>query len=238
MVICNHNIGIFSMTIMSQGESCSQQPNGWLMLIRMTSTCFYGTTVPSHTALHSLTLLFHLLFIKVHSKPCGMVSFTELLGVCSILSMKAQSAHTEGMQAVAWRGRSAHITWILVPRRRSFPIWSKLIPIKSRQIGCPKKGNLCHLSSTWWHVACTFMAWGLFTMVDLPKDTMIVEYMGETVCQCIADKHEKGYETSGIGSCYNCWCYHDWVHGTLSESLLPNECICQGDKCGYKSGTW
>ena len=46
--------------------------------------------------------------------------------------------------------------------------------------------------------------WGLFTMVDLPKDTMIVEYMGETVCQCIADKHEKGYETSGIGSCYNC----------------------------------
>ena len=47
-------------------------------------------------------------------------------------------------------------------------------------------------------------SWGLFTMVDSPKDTMIVEYMGETVHQCIADKHEKGYEMSGIGSCYNC----------------------------------
>lgn len=31
---------------------------------------------------------------------------------------------------------------------------------------------------------------------------MIVEYVGEAVRQCIGDKREKAYETSGIGSCY------------------------------------
>eukprot|EP00559_Dactyliosolen_fragilissimus_P007356 CAMPEP_0184871294 /NCGR_PEP_ID=MMETSP0580-20130426/40634_1 /TAXON_ID=1118495 /ORGANISM="Dactyliosolen fragilissimus" /LENGTH=354 /DNA_ID=CAMNT_0027373937 /DNA_START=1661 /DNA_END=2725 /DNA_ORIENTATION=+ len=44
--------------------------------------------------------------------------------------------------------------------------------------------------------------WGLFTKVDLSKDDMIIEYMGETVGQCIADKREIAYEKSGIGSCY------------------------------------
>jgi F/Y-rich N-terminus/SET domain/PHD-like zinc-binding domain/Bromodomain/PHD-finger/F/Y rich C-terminus len=44
--------------------------------------------------------------------------------------------------------------------------------------------------------------WGLFTKVDIKKDGMIIEYMGEVVRQCIADKREKGYETLGIGSCY------------------------------------
>ena len=44
--------------------------------------------------------------------------------------------------------------------------------------------------------------WGLFCKIDLPKDSMIVEYMGEVVRQCIADKREKSYEESGIGSCY------------------------------------
>jgi histone-lysine N-methyltransferase SETD1 len=44
--------------------------------------------------------------------------------------------------------------------------------------------------------------WGLFTKVDLPKDSMIVEYMGETVYRSVADKREKEYEKSGIGSCY------------------------------------
>jgi histone-lysine N-methyltransferase SETD1 len=44
--------------------------------------------------------------------------------------------------------------------------------------------------------------WGLFTKMDLPKDSMIVEYMGETIRQCVADKREKKYEISGEGSCY------------------------------------
>jgi len=44
--------------------------------------------------------------------------------------------------------------------------------------------------------------WGLFTKIDLPKNSMIVEYMGESVRQCVADKREKQYEISGEGSCY------------------------------------
>lgn len=44
--------------------------------------------------------------------------------------------------------------------------------------------------------------WGLFTLRDVPKNGMIIEYMGETVRQCIADKRERFYEMSGIGSCY------------------------------------
>eukprot|EP00538_Stauroneis_constricta_P006064 CAMPEP_0119546822 /NCGR_PEP_ID=MMETSP1352-20130426/1064_1 /TAXON_ID=265584 /ORGANISM="Stauroneis constricta, Strain CCMP1120" /LENGTH=2084 /DNA_ID=CAMNT_0007591549 /DNA_START=81 /DNA_END=6335 /DNA_ORIENTATION=- len=44
--------------------------------------------------------------------------------------------------------------------------------------------------------------WGLFTKVDFPKDSMVVEYMGETVRRCMADKREKAYEVSGEGSCY------------------------------------
>lgn len=44
--------------------------------------------------------------------------------------------------------------------------------------------------------------WGLFTKLELPKDSMIVEYMGEIVRQAVADTREKRYEISGEGSCY------------------------------------
>jgi len=44
--------------------------------------------------------------------------------------------------------------------------------------------------------------WGLFAKIDLPKHSMIAEYMGETIRQCVADKREREYEKSGIGSCY------------------------------------
>lgn len=44
--------------------------------------------------------------------------------------------------------------------------------------------------------------WGLFTKVDMKKDDMITEYMGEIVRQCVADKRERQYEISGEGSCY------------------------------------
>lgn len=44
--------------------------------------------------------------------------------------------------------------------------------------------------------------WGLFTKLELPKDSMIVEYMGEIVRQVVADTREKRYEISGEGSCY------------------------------------
>ena len=44
--------------------------------------------------------------------------------------------------------------------------------------------------------------WGLFTKISIPKHAMIIEYVGEVVRQCIADKRERAYEKSGIGSCY------------------------------------
>ena len=44
--------------------------------------------------------------------------------------------------------------------------------------------------------------WGLFTKLDIKKDDMITEYMGEIVRQCVADKREAAYEISGEGSCY------------------------------------
>jgi histone-lysine N-methyltransferase SETD1 len=44
--------------------------------------------------------------------------------------------------------------------------------------------------------------WGLFAKVNFTKDSMIIEYMGEVVRQCTADKREREYEESGIGSCY------------------------------------
>jgi histone-lysine N-methyltransferase SETD1 len=44
--------------------------------------------------------------------------------------------------------------------------------------------------------------WGLFTKIDLPKDSMIVEYMGEIIRKSVADAREKAYEISGEGSCY------------------------------------
>jgi hypothetical protein len=44
--------------------------------------------------------------------------------------------------------------------------------------------------------------WGLFAKVCFPKNSMIIEYMGETIRQCIADIKEREYEDNGIGSCY------------------------------------
>lgn len=44
--------------------------------------------------------------------------------------------------------------------------------------------------------------WGLFTKVDIAKNDPIVEYMGETIRQPIADIRERAYEISGEGSCY------------------------------------
>ncbi|CAM9447770.1 unnamed protein product [Scytosiphon promiscuus] len=44
--------------------------------------------------------------------------------------------------------------------------------------------------------------WGLFALEEFPKDTMLVEYMGEVVRQCVADLRETKYEEMGVGSCY------------------------------------
>lgn len=118
-------------------------------------------------------------------------------------------ARTEGMQAVARSGGSGRITRILVrsAEEEVLPDLKKTDPDKLK---ADKESNqnkyremksvpLEHrLAARRSHIH----GWGLFAKIDLPKDSMIVEYMGETVRQCIADKRERRYETSGIGSCY------------------------------------
>lgn len=62
----------------------------------------------------------------------------------------------------------------------------KSVPIEQRLV--PKRSHI--------------HGWGLFTKLDLRKDSMIVEYMGEIIRQSVADQREKAYEISGEGSCY------------------------------------
>ena len=154
--------------------------------------------------LFHLTLLFtlsHFSFISLSSKfTVNHVAWSPLLScwvcVACILSMKAKCA--KGMQAVA--GSSDRITQFCA-KEEVFPNLKQTDLDKSNKYHEMKSVQLeqglvaCHS-----HIH----GWGHFTKVDLPKDMMIVEYVGETVCQCIADKHEKCYKMSGIGSCYNC----------------------------------
>ena len=44
--------------------------------------------------------------------------------------------------------------------------------------------------------------WGLFVKVTVPRNDMIVEYVGETVRGCVADLRERKYEEQNVGSCY------------------------------------
>jgi hypothetical protein len=44
--------------------------------------------------------------------------------------------------------------------------------------------------------------WGLFARAYFPKDSMIVEYIGERVRQVVGDRREALYEAEGVGSCY------------------------------------
>ena len=43
---------------------------------------------------------------------------------------------------------------------------------------------------------------GLFTRTPFLKNEMMVEYIGERIRQCVADKREASYEKEGVGSCY------------------------------------
>eukprot|EP00934_Nitzschia_sp_Nitz4_P006267 Nitzschia sp. Nitz4//scaffold57_size113557//55705//61502//NITZ4_003994-RA/size113557-augustus-gene-0.180-mRNA-1//-1//CDS//3329554855//6257//frame0 len=121
-------------------------------------------------------------------------------------------ARTEGMTAVARSGGSDRITRALVrnvesdngggatpgkkvdtekaqaDRKRTQVHYRemKAVPIERRLVA---KRSHIH-------------GWGLFAKLDFPKDSMIVEYMGEVVRRAVADVREKQYEISGEGSCY------------------------------------
>jgi histone-lysine N-methyltransferase SETD1 len=119
------------------------------------------------------------------------------------------SARTEGMQAVAKSGGSGRITRILVrsAEEEVLPDLKKTDPDKVKADRESNQNKYREMKSVPLEHRLAarrshIHGWGLFTKVDLPKNSMIVEYMGETVRQCIADKRERGYETSGIGSCY------------------------------------
>lgn len=44
--------------------------------------------------------------------------------------------------------------------------------------------------------------WGLYAMEQIPAGEMVIEYVGESIRQQVADKREKMYERQGIGSSY------------------------------------
>lgn len=44
--------------------------------------------------------------------------------------------------------------------------------------------------------------WGLFALEPIARDEMVIEYVGMTLRQTVADLREKQYESKGIGSSY------------------------------------
>ena len=53
--------------------------------------------------------------------------------------------------------------------------------------------------------------WGLFTLENIPKDDMIIEYVGEKVRQQISELREQRYLQSGLGSSYLFRIDDNWV---------------------------
>ena len=128
-------------------------------------------------------------------------------------------ARTEGRVAVARSGGSGRITRALVrsveeegadeagassaknSRRKSTDPEKNKLDKKRHQAKYSKMKSVPmedRLAARRSHIH----GWGLFTKLDIKKDDMITEYMGEIVRQCIADKREAAYEISGEGSCY------------------------------------
>jgi len=126
------------------------------------------------------------------------------------------SARTEGMRAVARSTGSGRITRALV---RNTGEEKTFIPKKSSLSSRTRKAiddsnndssyqamyqemKSVPLKERMSAMRSHIHGWGLFTKSKIKKDGMIIEYMGEAVRQCIADKRERSYEMSGIGSCY------------------------------------
>mmetsp|Transcript_23617 Transcript_23617/g.55570 ORF Transcript_23617/g.55570 Transcript_23617/m.55570 type:complete len:1975 (-) Transcript_23617:135-6059(-) len=123
----------------------------------------------------------------------GMSAVTRSGGSDRITRALVRSAENEenndaGTLSVSGGGRKRDIEKVKADRSKIQRMYRgmKAIPIEQRL--CPKRSHI--------------HGWGLFTKVDLPKDTMIVEYMGEIIRKSVADAREKAYEISGEGSCY------------------------------------
>ncbi|KAG7346823.1 glutamine amidotransferases class-II [Nitzschia inconspicua] len=121
-------------------------------------------------------------------------------------------ARTEGMTAVTRSGGSDRITRALVrkaenedtadPLGNRKPDAEKVKADRSRMQRLYREMRIVPIEQRLVPKRSHIHGWGLFTKIDLPKDAMIVEYMGETIRQSVADQREKAYEVSGEGSCY------------------------------------
>lgn len=131
-----------------------------------------------------------------------------------ILENTSGCARTEGVTAVARSGGSDRITRALV-RNADTEIAVNEVPVGGKKQDTEKaKADRSKMQAQYREMKSVpieqrliakrshIHGWGLFTKIDLPKDSMIVEYMGEVVRQSVADKREKQYEISGEGSCY------------------------------------
>lgn len=124
-------------------------------------------------------------------------------------------ARTEGMSAVTRSGGSDRITRALVRNAAAAGVETSMPDVAGKKIDSEKakadrsRTQLQYRAMKAVPIEQRLVAkrshihgWGLFTKVDLEKDSMIVEYMGEVVRQSVADKRERQYEISGEGSCY------------------------------------
>lgn len=123
-------------------------------------------------------------------------------------------ARTEGIRAVARSSGSGRITRALV-RSAEEVTCNEIGPAANTKKGDERsKGDGNLIQRKYYRMKSIpieqrlvarrshIHGWGLFTKSDIPKDSPVVEYMGETIRQPIADKREKEYELSGEGSCY------------------------------------
>lgn len=126
-------------------------------------------------------------------------------------------ARTEGIIAVAKSGGAGRITRALVrsvDEDISEPVASGDRGVKGDEHTAGDTKNADKIQAMYLEMKSTPLenrlttkrshihGWGLFTKCDVPKHSMIIEYMGETVRQAVADKRERAYEMSGLGSCY------------------------------------
>jgi hypothetical protein len=122
-------------------------------------------------------------------------------------------ARTEGMTAVARSGGSDRITRALV-RNVDADIGGSELSGGKKQDTEKAKADRSRTALQYRQMKAVpieqrlvakrshIHGWGLFTKVDIPKNSMIVEYMGEIIRRSVADRREKQYEISGEGSCY------------------------------------
>lgn len=124
-------------------------------------------------------------------------------------------ARTEGISAVARSGGSDRITRALVRQtenedhaesgnigRKAPDSPEKINADRSRTQRMYRAMKSVPIEQRLFPQRSHIHGWGLFTKVDMSKDGMVVEYMGEVIQKDVADRREKDYDLSGEGSCY------------------------------------